>query len=185
MDGVIREMKAKIGNLGIEMSIDNAKWNLSTILFADDTVLLAESEKVLQKLVNEFSNVCLRRKLKANVGKSKVMVFEKRKSEVNEFGNQCRMRAENQRQCKIRMNEQTMEEVNEFKYLISVFCEYLSMEGEIRERAIQGGKVTGSLGRVMRERTVSREVEKALRNSIIVPTVAYTNETWVWRWLKW
>ncbi len=90
------------------------------------------------------------------------------------------MRAENQRQCKIRMNGQKMEEVNEFKYLGSIFCEYESMEGEIRERAIQGRKVTGSLRRVMRERTVCKEVKKALRDSIIVLTVAYARETWVW-----
>ncbi len=32
----------------------------------------------------------------------------------------------------------------------------------------------------MRERTVSREAKKALRDSIIVPTVAYASETWVW-----
>ncbi len=62
------------------------------------------------------------------------MVSEKRKSEVIEFANQYRMRAENQRQCKIRMNGQIMEEVNEFKYLGSILCKYGSMEGEIRER---------------------------------------------------
>ncbi len=32
----------------------------------------------------------------------------------------------------------------------------------------------------MRERTVSREVKKALRDSIIVLTVAYASETWIW-----
>ncbi len=32
----------------------------------------------------------------------------------------------------------------------------------------------------MRERTVSREVKKALRDSIVVPTVAYASEIWVW-----
>ncbi len=58
------------------------------------------------------------------------------------------MRAENQRQSKIRMNGQIMEEVNEFKYLGSILCKYGSIEGEIRERAIQGRKVIGSLGRV-------------------------------------
>ncbi len=47
------------------------------------------------------------------MGKNKVMLFEKRKSEVIEFTNQYRMRAENQRQCKIRMNGQMMEEVSE------------------------------------------------------------------------
>ncbi len=49
MDGVIREIKAKIGNIGIEMRIDNAKWKISTKLFADDTVLLAESEKKIYR----------------------------------------------------------------------------------------------------------------------------------------
>ncbi len=97
---------------------------LNTTLLADGTVLLAESEKDLQKLINEFSNVCVRRKLKVTVGKSKVMVFEKRKSEVIEFANQYKMRVENQRQCKIRMNGQIMEEVNEFKYLGSTLCKY-------------------------------------------------------------
>ncbi len=108
------------------------------------------------------------------------MVFEKRKSEVIEFANQYRTRAQNQRQCKIKMNRQILVEVNEFKYHGSIFYKYGSMEGEIRERAIKNRKVIGSLGRVMRERTVSREVKKALRDSIIVPTVAYASKTWVW-----
>ncbi len=56
----------------------------------------------------------------------------------------------------------------------------LSMKGEIRERAIQARKVTGCLGCLMRERTVSKEVKKALRDSVIVPTVVYASETWVW-----
>ncbi len=49
---------------------------------------------------------------------------EKKKNEVIEFANQYRMRAENQRQCKIRMNGQIKEEVNKFKYFGSIFCKY-------------------------------------------------------------
>ncbi len=44
-------------------------------LYADDTVLSAESEWMLQRIVDEFERVCKRRKLKVNAGKSKVMVF--------------------------------------------------------------------------------------------------------------
>ncbi len=46
------------------------------------TLLVAESEGDLQRVVNEFFSVCKRRKLKVNPGKSKVMVFERREEEV-------------------------------------------------------------------------------------------------------
>ncbi len=73
-----------------------------------------------------------------------------------------------------------MEEVHEFKYLGSILCKYGSMEGETRERAVQGRKVVESLGRMMKERTVSMEVKKGLRAVILVPTLTYASETWVW-----
>ena len=45
-------------------------WKLWTCLYADDAVLLAESERELHKMVKES------RKLKGNTGKSKVAVLE-------------------------------------------------------------------------------------------------------------
>ncbi len=54
MDGVVREMKAKVGEVGVEMCVNGAKWVLNTILFADDTVLIAKSESELQEMVNVF-----------------------------------------------------------------------------------------------------------------------------------
>ncbi len=66
------------GKCGCKVKV---KWRsvvCCNMLFADDTVLLAESEGDLQRVVNEFYSGCKRRKLKVNVGKSKVMVFERR-----------------------------------------------------------------------------------------------------------
>jgi len=73
-----------------------------------------------------------------------------------------------------------MEEVQKFKYLGSIMCKHGSMDGETRERAVQGRKVVGSLGRIMKGRTVSLEVKKGLRDGVIVPTITYASETWVW-----
>ncbi len=42
-----------------------------------DTVMLAESDGMLQRIVDTFDRICKRRNLKVNSGKSKVMVFEK------------------------------------------------------------------------------------------------------------
>ena len=43
------------------------------MLFADDTVLVADIKRKLERLVEEFGRACRRSKLKVNVEKSKVM----------------------------------------------------------------------------------------------------------------
>ncbi len=73
-----------------------------------------------------------------------------------------------------------MEEVNEFKYLGSVMCKHGGTGGETRERALQGRKVVGSSGRIMNGRSVSMEVKRDFRNTVIVPTLTYASETWAW-----
>ncbi len=54
-------------------------------MYADDTELLAESEGMLQRIVDEFDRVCKRRKLKVNSGKSRVMVFERAREQTIHF----------------------------------------------------------------------------------------------------
>ncbi len=76
------------------------------------------------------------------------------------------------------MNGEEIEEINEFKYLGSVMCKHGGTEGETRERALQGRKVVGSLGCIMKVRSVSMEVKRDLRNTVIVPTLTYASETW-------
>ncbi len=51
-------------------------------LFADDTVLLTDSERELQKVIDGFYRVCVRRKLGVNAGICKVMVFEREEVKV-------------------------------------------------------------------------------------------------------
>ena len=71
------------------------------MLLAVDTALVADSEK-LCRLVSEFGRVCERRKLRVNVGKSKVMRWSR-------YGNGCRI--------DVIMNGERLEEVDCFKYL--------------------------------------------------------------------
>ncbi len=52
---------------------------------------------------------------------------------------------EYEKECKIILNGEEMEEVNEFKYLRSVMCKHGGTEGETREKALQGRRVAGSL----------------------------------------
>ena len=74
MDGVVGEVN--VGVLGKELellSANGGRFKISQLLFADDTALVADSEEKLTGLVSEFGSVCERRKLRVNVGKSKVM----------------------------------------------------------------------------------------------------------------
>ena len=74
MDGVVREVNVRVLGKGLELlSANGGRFEINQLLFADDTALVADSEEKLCRLVSEFGIVCERRKLRVNVGKSKVM----------------------------------------------------------------------------------------------------------------
>ncbi len=55
---------------------------------------MAESEGVLQRIVDEFDTVCKRRKSKVNAGKSKVIVFERTREQTIDFAKPYRVGSE-------------------------------------------------------------------------------------------
>ena len=74
MDGVMKEVREAVGDVGVTLwdARSNSEWKVEWLMFADDTVLVGDSEK-LEGLVQEFGSVCRRWKLTVNEGKSKVM----------------------------------------------------------------------------------------------------------------
>ena len=75
MDWVVREVNGRVlGKGGLELlSVNCTRSEINQLLFADDTALVADSEKLCW-LVSGLGGVCERRKLRVNVGnKSKVM----------------------------------------------------------------------------------------------------------------
>lgn len=54
--------------------------------------------------------------------------------------------------CGIYLRGERMEKVKEFKQLGSVLCIHGSMEGEIRDTAVKGKQVIGSLQRILKGR---------------------------------
>ncbi len=78
----MREIKARVGEFGPRVNVRGTEESLVADLFADDTVLLAEDDGTLQRIVNEYDRVCKSRKLRVNAGKSNAMVFERAREQV-------------------------------------------------------------------------------------------------------
>ncbi len=117
VDGCIREMKVRVRDLSARLSVRGVEQPWVAGLYADDTVLFAESEEVLQRIVDELDRICKRRKLKVNTSKSKVMVFERAREQTIDFEKLYRVGSEAILGCKIWMGKERMEEVKEVKYL--------------------------------------------------------------------
>ncbi len=73
-----------MGDSGARLNVRGVEQPLMAVLYADDTVLLVESERMLQRSVNEFDRLCKRRKLKVNADKTKVMVFERAREQTTD-----------------------------------------------------------------------------------------------------
>ena len=74
MDGVVREVKPRVLGKGLELlRVNDGRFEINQLLFADDAALVADSKEKLCRLVSEFGRACERRKLTVNVAKSKVM----------------------------------------------------------------------------------------------------------------
>ena len=54
---------------------EGREWRLPDLLYTDDLFLWGESEEDLRIMVGHFVELCMRRGMKVNVGKSKVMVL--------------------------------------------------------------------------------------------------------------
>ena len=162
-DGVVREVNARVCERGVKMkSEDGSKYEWNQLLFADDTVLASDSMEGLQHLVNTFSLVCERRKLKVNVGKSKVMW-------CNRDGN---------KGLNVSLNGECLEEVDRFKYLGVTISADGRMEGEISQRVSEGMKVFGAVRKVWEGKRMSVKAKMGMYKSIVVPTVLYGCEAW-------
>ena len=164
IDGVVREVNARVLGRGLKLvDGEDRMWELCQLLFADDAVFVADSEEKLRRLVEEFGRVCERRKLRVNVGKSKVM--------------KCTRDGEGDR-LNVVLNGEVLEEVNQFKYLGSIVAADGGVEADVCNRINEGCKMFGSMKCLMKNRGLGMNVKKILYERVVVPTVTYGSELW-------
>ena len=111
--------------------------------------------------MTEFGRVCERRKLRVNVGKSKVM--------------RC-TRNEASARLNVMLNGEALE-VDQFKYLGSVIGANGGVEADVHHRVNEGCRVLDALKRVMKNRGLGMNVKKVLYEKVVVSTVVYGSES--------
>ena len=138
---------------------------MQLLMFADDTVLLAETEEDLQHNVREFSEAVKRHRLAMNTEKTTTMVFSRKKVD-----------------CSVEVDGRKLENITEQTYLVVILSEDGRMECELEKRIGAALSAAGAVrSQVLESRDSSKSAKMLVYETMIEPTLTYGAESWVER----
>ncbi|TWW63118.1 hypothetical protein D4764_03G0001260 [Takifugu flavidus] len=134
-----------------------------SLLFADDVVLLASSARDLQRSLDRFATACEVAGMRISTSKSEAMILNRKKVE-----------------CLLRVKEEILPQVEEFKYLRVLFTSEGRMEQEIDRRIGAVSAVIRTQHQsVVMKRELSQKAKLSIYRSIFVPIFTDGHELWV------
>lgn len=136
--------------------------NINSIRYADDTVLIADCDLGLQRLIDRTNSVCERFGMKINIKKTKVMSIRKNQNVPQP--------------CSI--DGQILEQVNKFKYLGCWIDSSLNPELEVRSRIEQARKSFVKIKKLLCDSRIKLETRLRLSKCYVWSTLLYAAETW-------
>ncbi|KAK3509856.1 hypothetical protein QTP70_015863 [Hemibagrus guttatus] len=136
---------------------------ISSLIFADDVVLLASSSLDLQHALGRFTAECEAAGMRVSTSKSEAMVLDRKKVA-----------------CTIQVGREVLPQVEEFKYLGVLFTSEGRMDREIDRRIGAAAAVMRSMYRsVVVKKELSRKAKLSIYQSIYAPALTYGHELWV------
>ncbi|KAK0155726.1 Retrovirus-related Pol polyprotein from type-1 retrotransposable element R2 [Merluccius polli] len=133
---------------------------IGSLLFADDVVLMASSDRDLQLSLDRFTAECEAAGMRISTSKSESMVLNWKRVE-----------------CTLRVGDEILPQVEEFKYLGVLFTSEGRMEREIDRRIGAASAVMRTLhGSVVVKRELSRKAKLSIYQSIYIPALTYGHE---------
>ena len=148
------------------MELDGIKFggrNLNNIRYADDTVLIADSEDKLQRLVQELVQSSGEHGLKLNTSKTKVMVISKGNEDAR---------------TNISVSGEVLEQVSRYKYLGSVVTQDGRCVDEIKSRIAIAKSAFNRIKSLVTNRSISVSLRKRFIKSYVWSTLMYGCEAW-------
>ena len=147
-------------------------FKITTLLYADDLVIFSTSPEGLQSTLDALSVYCEKWHLQVNVNKSKVMIFESRRSA------NCLLRP------KFKFNNEVIEEVSEFSYLGTVFDYKCNFNKGVDILSKKAAKAMFVLMKNINANNICPKTALHLFDSYIQPILTYNCEIWGFHFIK-
>ena len=138
---------------------------ISILLYADDVVILSENTDDMQTLIDHVNSWCKKWKMKVNLKKSKVVHFRKQGEALSDID--------------IKLGNDTLSYVSQYKYLGVYFDEYLDFTYHSRLISESGSRALGALiAKFKSSNCIGYESYKKLYETCVQPILNYGAEVW-------
>ena len=138
--------------------IKTAGRNINNLRYADDTTLMAESEKELKSLLMKVKEQSEKVGLKLNIQKTKIMAS----GPITSW----------------QIDGETVETVTDFIFLGSKITADGDCSHEIKRRLLLGRKVMTNLDSILKNRDITLSTKVCLVKAMVFPVVMYGCENW-------
>lgn len=150
-----------IGSLENQRGYRMGDRQLKIICYADDAVLVAETENDLQRLLVEFNRSCEKYNMAISKDKTKTMVV-----------------AKDPIRCKPVLNNYIIEQVMRIKYLGAEITSQGNTLNEVQEQITKANRISGCLnGTIWYNQFLQKETKVRIYKSVVRPIMTYTAET--------
>ena len=139
---------------------------IKALRFADDQAMMANKEEDLQRMMDELNRISKEYGMKINTRKTKVMKISRE--------------ANGEKNMKITINGEVIEQVTEFCYLGSLISEDAKCHKEIKKR-IAMGKEAFTKRKELLKGGLNRDLKKRMIKALIWSVTLYGAETWTMR----
>ena len=137
--------------------------NVNNIRYADDTVLIADGEEKLQRLLQNVHTASEEKGLSINVAKTECMVMTKGKERVR---------------CELNLNGERIKQVDQFCYLGSWITADARCEREIKYRIEEAKRAFNEMKCLLKNRNLSLLSRKRMVKTYVWAVLLYGCETW-------
>lgn len=131
------------------------------VCYADDAVLIADSEENLQRLLHSFNTQAKELNMVINTEKTKCLVTSKEPI-----------------RCKLEIDSKIIEQVNHFKYLGAEITSHGNLYNEVREQTMKGARISGCLREIVwKNKYLNTESKTRIYKTAVRPIITYAAET--------